>query len=226
MVAKPRPRFSASTKSTVHADKHAMEWQNNNTLFQGNDGGIYKTTNGGTTWTDNSNGLVISQLYKLGVSQTNNAVIGGLQDNGTKLRNNAGSWTDEIGGDGMECAIDQSNASYMYGELYYGDIEKSTNAVGIFADDDDLFDTDLEQEVIAFVRDPRHMPGQQPLLTDDAVHICFEYRITGVKFLIKAVANARVCGEAGHHVGLRFGHQIFIRALLGSNIGLSEAVTG
>ena len=32
------------------------------TLFEGNDGGIYKTTNGGTICTDLSNGLVISQL--------------------------------------------------------------------------------------------------------------------------------------------------------------------
>ncbi|MFN4256934.1 MAG: beta strand repeat-containing protein, partial [Saprospiraceae bacterium] len=120
--------FTISGVPAVHADKHAFEWQNNTTLFQGNDGGVYKTTNGGTSWTDLSNGLVISQMYKLGVSQQNNAVIAGLQDNGTKLRNSSGTWSDEIGGDGMECAIDYSNANYMYGELYYGDIQRSSNA--------------------------------------------------------------------------------------------------
>ncbi|MFM7154265.1 MAG: WD40/YVTN/BNR-like repeat-containing protein, partial [Bacteroidota bacterium] len=112
---------------TVHADHHAMEWQNNTTLFDGNDGGFYKTTNGGTNWTHLTNGMQISQMYRLGVSQTTNAVIAGLQDNGTKLRSANGTWTDELGGDGMECAIDYSNAQYMYGELYYGDFFRSSN---------------------------------------------------------------------------------------------------
>ncbi len=117
---------SSGSVPVVHADKHALEFQNT-TLFQGNDGGIYKSTNG-TTWTDLTNTMAISQLYRLGVAQTNNAMIGGFQDNGTKMRSAAGTWTDEIGGDGMDCAINPANAAYMYGELYYGDIYRSTNS--------------------------------------------------------------------------------------------------
>ncbi len=112
---------------TVHADKHVLEWQDDDTLWEGNDGGIYYTTNNGTSWTDKTSDLVISQLYKIGVSELDNKVIGGLQDNGTKMRNNSGNWSDEIGGDGMDCAINPSNASVMYGSLYYGDIRRSTN---------------------------------------------------------------------------------------------------
>ncbi len=111
----------------VHADKHALEWQDNNTLWEGNDGGIYKSTNNGDSWTDRTSNLVISQLYKIGVSELDNKVIGGLQDNGTKMRNNSGNWSDEIGGDGMDCAINPNNASVLYGSLYYGDIRRSTN---------------------------------------------------------------------------------------------------
>jgi len=114
--------------ATVHADKHCMEWQNNTTLWQGNDGGIYVTTNGGTSWTDKSNSLVISQMYRLGVSQADAKVITGLQDNGTKLRGTTGLWVDEIGGDGMECAIHPSTPSTMYGSLYYGEFQRSTNS--------------------------------------------------------------------------------------------------
>lgn len=117
----------ASGVQTVHADQHCMEWQNNTTLWLGNDGGIYRTTNGGINWSDKSNGLVISQMYKLGVSQADGRVITGLQDNGTKLKGNSGTWSDVIGGDGMECAIRPDNASVMYGTLYYGDIRRSTN---------------------------------------------------------------------------------------------------
>lgn len=118
---------SSGSVPVVHADKHALEFQNNTTLFQGNDGGIYRTTNGGTSWTDLTNTMAISQLYRLGVAQTSATLIGGLQDNGTKLRSATGTWTDEIGGDGMDCAINPSNGNYMYGELYYGDIKRSAN---------------------------------------------------------------------------------------------------
>lgn len=80
--------WSASPPAIVHADKHALAFQNGTTLFEANDGGIYKTVNGGTNYTDLSNGLVISQLYRIGVSQTNvNTVMTGLQDNGSKLFN-------------------------------------------------------------------------------------------------------------------------------------------
>ena len=118
--------YGANGVSEVHADKHVLEFRGD-VLWEGNDGGVYKSTNGGDTWTDLANGMVISQMYKLGVSQTDAKVITGLQDNGTKLRGISGNWTDEIGGDGMECAIDPSESNVMYGELYYGDIRRSTN---------------------------------------------------------------------------------------------------
>jgi hypothetical protein len=35
---------------------------------------------------------------------------------------------DVIGGDGMECAINPANANIQYGELYYGDLYRTTNA--------------------------------------------------------------------------------------------------
>ena len=111
----------------VHADKHALEWQNSTTLWQGNDGGVYKTTNGGVNWLHRGSGIVNSQMYKLGVSQTDGKIITGLQDNGSKLRQGSGSWSDVIGGDGMECAIQQNNGQVMYGSLYNGDFNRSTN---------------------------------------------------------------------------------------------------
>lgn len=118
--------YSITGVPTVHADKHAMEWQGN-TLFQGVDGGVYKTSNGGSTWTDVSGDLVISQMYRLGVSKADTRVITGLQDNGTKLRNTAGVWTDNIGGDGMECAINPVTPTIMYGEYQFGFLQRSTN---------------------------------------------------------------------------------------------------
>ncbi len=112
--------------SVVHADKHALTWDGN-TLYKGCDGGVYRTADFGATWTDISSNLTISQMYRLGVSQSDNKVITGLQDNGTKLHSNTGNWTDNIGGDGMECFIHPTNPNIMYGEWQYGNIRRSTN---------------------------------------------------------------------------------------------------
>ena len=111
----------------VHADKHYMEFQDENTFFEANDGGIYKTTNGGATWEDLTDGMVISQIYKLGVSQTvPDEVITGLQDNGSKLIS-SGIWDDVFGGDGMECLIDYEDENIQYATIYMGVIYKTMN---------------------------------------------------------------------------------------------------
>lgn len=111
----------------VHADKHMLKYRDNGDLFECNDGGIYISTNDGTTWTDKTNGIVNSQMYKLGVSQlTYNEVITGLQDNGTKLYS-GGSWYDVKGGDGMECLIDYTDDNIQYGTYVRGQISRTTN---------------------------------------------------------------------------------------------------
>ena len=120
--------FNSCGAPVVHADKHCLAFQNGtSTLFEGNDGGIYKTTDGGTTWTYLGSGLIISQLYRLGLSKTDpGEVIAGLQDNGTKNLS-GGSWTDVMGGDGMECAIDYTTINTQYGTGTYGKLRRTTN---------------------------------------------------------------------------------------------------
>jgi photosystem II stability/assembly factor-like uncharacterized protein len=110
----------------AHADKHAMEFQNDTSIFfEGNDGGIYRSVDNGNTWEDLTNGMVISQIYKLSTAQSDtDIVINGLQDNGTKLYDK-GEWYDVMGGDGMKCMIDHSNADIQYGTSYYGKISRT-----------------------------------------------------------------------------------------------------
>lgn len=112
---------------TVHADKHMLEFQDGNTLWEGNDGGIYKTTNGGDAWTDRTSDMVISQMYRIGVAESNERVLAGLQDNGTKRKDTNGDWDDVLGGDGMDCAVSPLNGSIMYGESQNGNISRSSN---------------------------------------------------------------------------------------------------
>ena len=113
----------------IHADQHCLEFDPiNNYLFSGNDGGIYFSRNGGSKWIEISSGLEIAQVYKIGQSAIEkNTVINGYQDNGTSVYYGFGTWNTEIGGDGMECIADYTDANYLYGALYYGDIRRSSN---------------------------------------------------------------------------------------------------
>ena len=114
--------------TSVHADLHVLEYNPiNNRLYAGNDGGIYWTANSGQMWTEITNGLVISQAYKIGQSATNkNFVINGYQDNGTSTYTGS-QWVSVGGGDGMECAFDPTDDRYSYSTIYYGDINRIYN---------------------------------------------------------------------------------------------------
>jgi photosystem II stability/assembly factor-like uncharacterized protein len=112
--------WSGDQVQAVHADKHNIRYRYNGDVFECNDGGLYLSRSNGAGWADKSNGIVISEMYKLGVSQTEPGdVITGLQDNGTKSLS-GGDWQDVIGGDGMECWIDYTDANVQYGTLYFG----------------------------------------------------------------------------------------------------------
>jgi photosystem II stability/assembly factor-like uncharacterized protein len=123
---KIKSHWSSSVPFTVHADKHALEFRGND-LYEGNDGGVYITKNGGDTWTDLSNSMVISQMYRVGIAQSDITIITGLQDNGTKARVTTGGWLNELGGDGMECYINPINSKEMYGAIQNGELRRSLN---------------------------------------------------------------------------------------------------
>ncbi len=131
------PDFNFNSTVVVHADKHCLKF-NNSTLYEGNDGGIYKSLDNGLSWTDLSDGITISQIYRLGVSASSeNEVITGLQDNGSKLFE-SDNWIDVKGGDGMECLIDYSNANIQYASYQGGGIFRTNvkwnNDLGIRID--------------------------------------------------------------------------------------------
>ena len=113
---------------SVHADLHVFEYSPvDGKLYAGNDGGIYWTDNGGLSWPEITDGLPISQTYKMGQSATvRDLVINGYQDNGTSTFTGS-QWLNVYGGDGMECAIDHTDSSYSYATLYFGSIFRLRN---------------------------------------------------------------------------------------------------
>ncbi len=110
----------------VHADSRRMVAHplEPNKVFVCNDGGVYVYDETVDSWTELSAGLIITQYYSVAVAQTDPfMVMGGTQDNGTRIRTNSPSWREGNGGDGMECAIDNTNENVLYctyvnGELY------------------------------------------------------------------------------------------------------------
>ncbi len=125
---------TANCAGTVHADHHTYQWSplhNPARLYLGFDGGIAYTANGGTTWTEISTDLPIGQIYKIGQSaHAANTVSAGFQDNGVSATNNGGSsFTTIAGGDGMECAIDYSNANICYRETQEGALGRSLTGI-------------------------------------------------------------------------------------------------
>lgn len=141
----------------THADIHYLNIYNGN-VYCGSDGGVFSSSNGGSSWSDLSSGLQISQFYKLSTSQTNNnIVITGSQDNGTNRYNGSTNWTHVIGADGMECIIDPTNPNRMYGAIQYGSIRRSTNGGNSFSSiikPDDFNDTGAW--VSPYVLDPNN----------------------------------------------------------------------
>jgi len=112
----------------VHADLHVLEYNPaDGRLYTGNDGGIYYTGNGGTNWTVITDGMPISQAYKIGQSATvKDLVINGYQDNGTSTLNGT-DWDFTRGGDGFECIIDHTDSEYSYATVYYGSVARYYN---------------------------------------------------------------------------------------------------
>jgi photosystem II stability/assembly factor-like uncharacterized protein len=114
----------------VHADFHAGAFGADGAMYVGSDGGIFKSTDGGLTYGDEMNvGIVSHLVYNIGSSTANTAaVIGGFQDNGTRVRVATTSTFDQtIGGDGFGCDVHPLNASNMLGSLYYARVYKSTD---------------------------------------------------------------------------------------------------
>ena len=118
------------TPSYTHADIHFLRFYNN-ILYAGTDGGVYRSDDGGNTFTDLSENLAISQFYRIAVSKQNsNKMAGGLQDNGGfSFSDNI--WNNYHGGDGMDSASDPNDENTFYGFTQNGGSLTVTNNSGI-----------------------------------------------------------------------------------------------
>ncbi|MDX1479707.1 MAG: hypothetical protein R3301_18470, partial [Saprospiraceae bacterium] len=96
----------------VHADFHNLYFVAD-TLYAANDGGIYRSTNGGNDWTEISQGICMMQFYE--IDAHNNEWLGGTQDNGTNLAGTGATSCDHLlGGDGFASVWHTGDGSIKY----------------------------------------------------------------------------------------------------------------
>ena len=118
----------------THADIHSLDFYGDK-LYCGSDGGIFKSADNGNSWTDLSDGLQISQFYKIAVSTTNpGKILTASQDNGTNLFTTEAGYKHLLGGDGNMALIDYSDDQIMYSAYPGGSFQKSTDGGFNFSD--------------------------------------------------------------------------------------------
>ncbi|HXE51756.1 MAG TPA: autotransporter-associated beta strand repeat-containing protein [Tepidisphaeraceae bacterium] len=110
----------ATGNNGPHADHHAIGFDANGHLLDGDDGGVWRLDNatpGSILWTDLNSNLQITQFIGGDISPTDpNAALGGSQDNGTEQFSGNSVWTLREGGDGGTVRIDKQNPSIVYHE--------------------------------------------------------------------------------------------------------------
>ncbi len=125
----------SNVAATIHPDNHAFAFHPTNHLivYAGNDGGIYKSTDGGATWTDTINeGPCITQYEFIDQHPTSDAVVfGGTQDNGTEQFRNSPVFYHADDGDGGYCAVDRNQPKNVI-STYYGNSPKRSTQGGKF----------------------------------------------------------------------------------------------
>jgi Big-like domain-containing protein len=118
----------------LHADFHALAFapSNPSVVYAGNDGGIFKSIDGGATWSSiNTAGFNATQFVSLSLHPTDpNFSIGGTQDNGTEFMKPDGTWTRADFGDGGYSAIDQSATDTTNVTLYHTYFNVTNGLIG------------------------------------------------------------------------------------------------
>lgn len=111
--------------SGLHADTHSWAFSRRpapatSIAYCGNDGGVFRSTDGGTTWTAlNTGSLQTGLIYNLASrpDATASVMLAALQDNGLLTTSGAAApaWSNPQGGDGWDIAYDGGTAGRVYG---------------------------------------------------------------------------------------------------------------
>lgn len=123
---------------SMHVDHHGMDFGpgSNPVMYNGNDGGVCRSTNGGTSWAHLPD-LPVSQIYRLALDANKyDALYCGLQDNGTArtLTGILDNWDSIYWGDGFQPLVHPNNSNFIWAQYQYGALGFSSSGGYSFLD--------------------------------------------------------------------------------------------
>jgi photosystem II stability/assembly factor-like uncharacterized protein len=115
--------------SATHPDQHALAFSTvANEFYVGNDGGVSKTTDHGSTFRSLNATLTLTQFVGISMHPNNPAIsYGGTQDNGTQQRAPDANWYEVLSGDGGHAVINPLDPSIVFMTYVRGDVYRVVN---------------------------------------------------------------------------------------------------
>ena len=119
---------TSSTANFSHADIHYLTYRGP-VLYCCSDGGVFKSTNNGNSWSDLNATISTLQYQSADYDPTDvSKLYGGTQDNNKQTSTNNGLyWLQRTTGDGGYTIVDPVNTNYVYGQYVNGSIQRSAN---------------------------------------------------------------------------------------------------
>ncbi len=145
--------FSSLNGSSAFGNDTSPHWDNHCLIYEPGsisnlwittDGGPWRSTDDGATWTRRTSGIVTYQFYDIAVAQADPLfMIGGTQDNGMPRRRDESSWYhSNFVADGFVHNVDPFNTDIVYSEWQMGNHLKSTNrGITFFPIQDGIYGT-------------------------------------------------------------------------------------
>lgn len=119
------------TGQSIHPDQHAIAFESGaaDTVYLGNDGGLYRSPDRGVTFQHCNNGLVITEFeYISHHPGSARWLAGGTQDNGTQRWTGSPSWDHIADGDGGDCGVNRANPTIVFHTFYGMSPQRSTTS--------------------------------------------------------------------------------------------------
>lgn len=119
-------------QSNTHPDQHALTFAPNNptVFYAGNDGGLWRTADAGTTFQNLNATLALTQFVGLSINPVDPALsYGGSQDNGSQRRLAApvNRWSEFSSGDGGRSVVNPLNPAMVFSTYIRGSISRFIN---------------------------------------------------------------------------------------------------
>jgi hypothetical protein len=112
---------SKASGDSIHPDSHAIAFEPGQpaTIYVGNDGGMFRSPDRGTTWQHLNNGLTITEFEYLAQNYGSSRwLIGGTQDNGTERWRGSPVWEHVADGDGGDCGVNRTTPTTVFHTFY------------------------------------------------------------------------------------------------------------